>query len=46
MATLELRNVHKTYGVGLPDTLKDIQLAIKDGEFLILVGPRAAASRR
>ncbi|MCL8338695.1 sn-glycerol-3-phosphate ABC transporter ATP-binding protein UgpC [Pseudomonas mosselii] len=39
MATLELRNVHKTYGVGLPDTLKDIQLAIKDGEFLILVGP-------
>ncbi|MFV3403510.1 MULTISPECIES: ABC transporter ATP-binding protein [Pseudomonas] len=39
MATLELRNVHKTYGTGLPDTLKDIQLAIKDGEFLILVGP-------
>lgn len=29
----------KTYGAGLPDTLKDIQLAIKDGEFLILVGP-------
>lgn len=39
MATLELRNVHKTYGAGLPDTLRDIQLAIKDGEFLILVGP-------
>ncbi|HAB03909.1 MAG TPA: sugar ABC transporter ATP-binding protein, partial [Pseudomonas sp.] len=39
MATLELRNVNKTYGSGLPDTLKDIQLAIKDGEFLILVGP-------
>lgn len=39
MATLELRNVNKTYGTGLPDTLKDIQLAIKDGEFLILVGP-------
>ncbi|MDR2307750.1 MAG: sn-glycerol-3-phosphate ABC transporter ATP-binding protein UgpC [Paucimonas sp.] len=39
MATLELRNVHKTYGAGLPDTLKDIQLAIGDGEFLILVGP-------
>ena len=39
MATLELRNVHKTYGSGLPDTLKDIQLAIRDGEFLILVGP-------
>lgn len=39
MATLELRNVNKTYGAGLPDTLKDIQLSIKDGEFLILVGP-------
>lgn len=39
MATLELCNVNKTYGSGLPDTLKDIQLAIKDGEFLILVGP-------
>ncbi|MDR6713864.1 multiple sugar transport system ATP-binding protein [Pseudomonas hunanensis] len=39
MATLELRNVNKTYGAGLPDTLKDIQLAIDDGEFLILVGP-------
>lgn len=39
MATLELRNVNKTYGSGLPDTLKDIQLKIADGEFLILVGP-------
>jgi len=39
MATLEIRNVSKTYGSGLPDTLKDIQLSIKDGEFLILVGP-------
>ncbi|MBA6141808.1 MULTISPECIES: ABC transporter ATP-binding protein [Pseudomonas] len=39
MATLELRNVNKTYGTGLPDTLKDIQLSISDGEFLILVGP-------
>lgn len=39
MATLELRNVNKTYGSSLPDTLKDIQLSIKDGEFLILVGP-------
>ncbi|WP_085624092.1 MULTISPECIES: ABC transporter ATP-binding protein [unclassified Pseudomonas] len=39
MATLELRNVNKTYGSGLPDTLKDIQLSIQDGEFLILVGP-------
>lgn len=39
MATLELRNVNKTYSSGLPDTLKDIQLSIRDGEFLILVGP-------
>ncbi len=39
MATLELRNVNKTYGPGLPDTLKNIELQIKDGEFLILVGP-------
>ncbi|WP_404943527.1 sn-glycerol-3-phosphate ABC transporter ATP-binding protein UgpC [Pseudomonas sp. NY8938] len=39
MATLELRNVNKTYGSGLPDTLKGIQLSIRDGEFLILVGP-------
>ena len=25
MATLELRNVNKTYGAGLPDTLKNIE---------------------
>ena len=39
MATLELRNVNKTYGKGLPDTLNNIELKINDGEFLILVGP-------
>lgn len=39
MATLELKNVKKTYGNGLPDTLKDIELKIESGEFLILVGP-------
>ena len=39
MATLELRNVNKTYGSGLPDTLKNIEIAIDSGEFLILVGP-------
>jgi multiple sugar transport system ATP-binding protein len=39
MATLELKNVKKTYGSGLPDTLKDIELKIESGEFLILVGP-------
>ncbi|MDD1014213.1 ABC transporter ATP-binding protein [Pseudomonas rubra] len=39
MATLELRNVNKSYGNGLPDTLKSIELSIDSGEFLILVGP-------
>ena len=39
MAALELRNVNKSYGKGLPDTLKNIELKIDDGEFLILVGP-------
>ena len=39
MATLELRNVNKSYGGHLPDTLKDIELKIDSGEFLILVGP-------
>jgi len=39
MATLELRNVNKSYGSGLADTLKDIELSIDSGEFLILVGP-------
>ncbi|WP_435605488.1 ABC transporter ATP-binding protein [Pseudomonas knackmussii] len=39
MATLELRNLHKSYGSGLADTLKSIDLAIDSGEFLILVGP-------
>ncbi|KAF1050519.1 MAG: sn-glycerol-3-phosphate import ATP-binding protein UgpC [Stenotrophomonas maltophilia] len=39
MATLELRNLSKSYGSGLADTLKGIDLAIGSGEFLILVGP-------
>ncbi|WP_312289446.1 ABC transporter ATP-binding protein [Stutzerimonas nitrititolerans] len=39
MAALELRNVRKSYASGLADTLKDIDLKIEDGEFLILVGP-------
>ncbi|TBU89015.1 ABC transporter ATP-binding protein [Phytopseudomonas dryadis] len=39
MATLELRNVNKSYGSGLADTLKAIDLKIDSGEFLILVGP-------
>ncbi|MHA6493492.1 ABC transporter ATP-binding protein [Pseudomonas borbori] len=39
MATLELRNVNKSYGNGLADTLKNIEIKIDSGEFLILVGP-------
>ncbi len=39
MASLELRNVHKSYGNGQIATLKDIALKIDAGEFLILVGP-------
>jgi multiple sugar transport system ATP-binding protein len=39
MATLELRNVNKSYGSGLADTLKNIEISIESGEFLILVGP-------
>ena len=39
MATLEFRNVNKSYGTGWPDTRKNIELKIDDGEFLILVGP-------
>ncbi len=39
MASLQLCNVHKRYGAGQPDTLKNIELKIDSGEFLILVGP-------
>ncbi len=39
MASLELRNVQKSYGDSQIATLKDIALKIDAGEFLILVGP-------
>jgi multiple sugar transport system ATP-binding protein len=39
MAALELCNVRKSYPGSAHDTLKDIDLKINDGEFLILVGP-------
>jgi len=39
MASLELRNVQKTYGNAKVETLKNIALKIDAGEFLILVGP-------
>ena len=31
MSTLELRNLHKSYGSGLADTLKSINLSIESG---------------
>ncbi len=39
MAALELSNVRKSYPGSQLETLKDIDLKIDDGEFLILVGP-------
>ena len=44
MADVELRNVTKAYG----DTrvIHGIDLSISSGEFVVFVGPRAAASRR
>ncbi len=39
MASLELRNVQKSYGNSQIATLKDVALKIDAGEFLILVGP-------
>ena len=39
MASLELRNVQKSYGNSQIATLKEIALKIDAGEFLILVGP-------
>ena len=39
MAALELCNVRKSYPGSNHDTLKNIDLKIDDGEFLILVGP-------
>ncbi|MGG6261175.1 ABC transporter ATP-binding protein [Stutzerimonas stutzeri] len=39
MASLELRNLQKSYGNSQIATLKDIALKIDAGEFLILVGP-------
>ncbi|SDE37066.1 ABC transporter ATP-binding protein [Limimaricola pyoseonensis] len=37
MANLELKNVHKSYGA--VEVLKDINLSIRDGEFVVFVGP-------
>jgi multiple sugar transport system ATP-binding protein len=38
MATIDIRGVTKAYGAHLP-VLRDIDLSIEDGEFIVLVGP-------
>lgn len=45
MASLSLVNVCKTYKNGF-EAVKDVNLDIRDKEFLILVGPSGAGSRR
>ena len=37
MARIELRNIHKRFGS--VEVLQDVNLEIRDGEFLVLVGP-------
>jgi multiple sugar transport system ATP-binding protein len=39
MATLDLKQIRKTYGNADVETLKGIDISIESGEFLILVGP-------
>ncbi len=39
MATLELKQIRKTYRNADNETLKGIDISIDSGEFLILVGP-------
>ncbi|ANY06109.1 ABC transporter ATP-binding protein [Pseudonocardia sp. HH130630-07] len=38
MASIEMRNIVKTYGDGYP-AVNDVSMDIADGEFMILVGP-------
>jgi len=38
MATIEMKNIVKQYGDNAP-AVRDVSLAIEDGEFVILVGP-------
>jgi multiple sugar transport system ATP-binding protein len=44
MATIELEKLVKRYGKA--EAVRGIDLSIADGEFVVLVGPRVAESRR
>ncbi len=39
MASVTLDNLTKNYGGGAPDAVRNLDLEIADGEFLVLVGP-------
>jgi ABC-type sugar transport system ATPase subunit len=45
MAEIRLERVTKEFGGGVR-AVDDVTLLIEDGEFMVLVGRRAAASRR
>ena len=44
MAEVTFRSVSKQYEGGGPKAVHDLELDIKDGEFMVLVGPLAAVS--
>ena len=44
MATVEIRGVEKFFGAA--QIIRGVDIDIADGEFTVLVGPRAAASPR
>ena len=39
MAEIVLEHVSKVYGEGGPSAVSDLNLDVKDGEFIVLVGP-------
>jgi ABC-type multidrug transport system fused ATPase/permease subunit len=46
MAEIVLDHVSKVYGAEGPSAVSDLNLNVKDGEFIVLVGPSAAARRQ
>ena len=45
MAGIELKQIWKRYPDGF-EAVKDVSIEVADGEFMILVGPPPAATRR